>query len=1525
MGYSYITSNMKKQHKNINLEYLTIMKKYTIFFIFLFLSATGVQAQYTGGIGRGDFKLDYIFPVVVSNANAGSNGGYASLKQAFDSINIHDQTGFNINVTIVGNTTETASAVLNAGLWTTLSIYPTVTGLSIAGNLAAPLIDLNGADNVTIDGRVGGTGATKDLVITNTSTSSTAGTSTIRFINDASSNTVKYCTIKGSAMTATGGVVYFSTTTGTTGNDNNTIDLNNITNSADANRPINAIASIGSSGKDNSGNTISNNNIYDFLNRSTISYGINLWNYNTAWSVTGNSLYETASFVPTASVSYYGINIYYTSGNGFTVSNNFIGGQTSSCGGSAWTKTAAFNNTFTAININVGIGTVTSVQGNTIRNFSFANSSGASWYGIMVAAGDVNVGTTSANTIGASTGNASIILTGNGTGATFYGIYLLTTGTTVVHDNIIGSVTASNAAAYATNIYGIYKTGAGLTTISNNTVGSTTTSNSINTTSASSTAGNAQLVYGIYSAGSGSVSISDNTVAKLTNGTTNTDISTAGLVNGIATTGGVNTISNNTVRDLTIGNGNYLNDYRATVTGICQTSTAGGQTVSGNVIYNLTNTYSAPWGLVGGLYYSGGSTGTNVISGNFIHSLSFTIPNTNAMVYGLQCTQCSATFSNNIISLGNNLNTDITIDGIHESCDATYNTNFYFNTVYLYGSAGDGSQSTTAFYSNRATNIKNIRNNIFLNNRAGTYPDKHSAIRLWGTTGLTIDGNDYYAPNAGGVLGQVGSPAVNYATLSALQTLTGQDSHSLNTNPSFASAGGTLPENYKPTVYTLNGVIGTGILTDYPGLTRSLTTPTMGAYEVIYPISVTATSGITSGSYLTLQAAFAAINLGTHLGAVTIKINGSTTETSTAVLYASGSSGKAPTGGGSNYTSVLVYPTTTGLSISGNLATPFIDLNGATNVTIDGRVNQAGEKNLIITNTSASATAGTSTIRFINDAGSNTVKYCTIKGSSTAVLGGVIYFSSTTGTTGNDNNTIDNNDITCSTDASRPVNALCSSGTSTKENSGNTISNNNLYNFFSRTVQSFGINLQSYSTNWTIIGNSFYETATFVPTLGSINYYMINVAAGNYYTINGNRMGGSGPRCAGTWIKNASTADSLFAISLSTTTGTATEIQGNCIQNINWSNYCDNLMGIRLRGNGAYNVGTSIGNRIGGAIGNDSIVFSSTNWVVSINAIYIDNIGTSVVKNNVIGGITATATANMASNIYMINKSSTSGTTTISDNIIGSTDPSASNSIRTTSPANNVPQTIYGIYSAGTGTVSISGNTVSKLTNGTTNSATGTTGLINGITTTSGTNTISGNTVRDLTIANANNSPSNTASVTGISQTSTTAAQTISGNTIYNLSNTYASFAGNVIGLYYNGSTTASTVSGNFIHSFSMSSPSTTANMYGIKIQNGKTTWSNNIISIGSNFFTNIYGIYERGDAGNDNSLYFNTVYISGDVGSAATKSYALYSATSTNTRDFRNNIFDNQRFEGSKSPGRPLFELRSLVQLWSEYQSYSR
>jgi len=704
-----------------------------------------------------------LLPIEVT-ATMGTTGPiyYSNLKAAFDAINLGTHKGV-ITVKIEDNTIETASAVLNASSgssnYFSINIYPTATGLSISGNLATPLIDLNGADNVTIDGRVYATGSTKDLVISNTSASNIAGTSTIRLINDASSNIVKYCTIKGSTTNAASGILFFSSGT-TTGNISNTIDNNNITNAADANRPLNAVYSSGTSGALNSGNTVSNNNIYDFLNRGTASNGINLNSNTTAWTISGNSFYETATFVPTADVQYTGINVYNLSGTNFMVSGNNIGGSSAGCGGTAWTKTNAFSNVFYGILLSVGTGIASNIQGNIIKNTNFSNAWYAYWYGIDVTAGDVNIGTTAGNTIGATTGTGSIVFTNAApVEANFYAIGFESPGISDIENNQIGAITVVNSSTYAADFYGITKTATtGNTTINNNVIGSTTTANSINASSASTTM--AQTVYGIYNAGSGTA------------------------------------------------------------------------TISGNTIANLNNAITSPAGSVAGVYYNG-STTASIVSGNFINSLTASGSGSTATVYGIQIAGGLTTYSDNIISLGGNSPT--TIYGIYEKGAASNNNNLYFNTVYLGGVPTTGTLNSYALYSAVTTNTRDFRNNIFDNSRSnsGTATGKHYAafFNYAVSTNLTLDYNDYYAAGIGRVLGWF-----NSSDVTSWPIISGFDAHSFTSDPVFASAGGTTATNYLPSVPTLIAATGTGITTDYAIISRSLTLPSMGAYEyAVFP------------------------------------------------------------------------------------------------------------------------------------------------------------------------------------------------------------------------------------------------------------------------------------------------------------------------------------------------------------------------------------------------------------------------------------------------------------------------------------------------------------------------------------------------------------------------------------------------------------------------------------------------------------------------------------------------------------------
>ena len=377
--------------------------------------------------------------VTVTGAS-GTAGPYTTLKDAFDAINGSSQSGNTISIKISGTTTETASAVLNAGAWTSLSIAPIGGSASVLGSLAAPLIDLSGADNVILDGRIGGVGSSKDLIIGNSNTGGIA----IRFIGDATSNIVRYCTISGSNNTATSGVVVFSTAS-STGNDNNTIT--NCTLKDSTTTPVNIIYSLGSAGFENSDNTISNNEIANFFNSGIISSGVLLSSNSTSWTIIGNSFYQVTPRVFTGGVAFNAISILNTSGSGFVISDNVIGGRSADAGGFAWTQSGS-SSIFVGIRLSVGttVGAA-SVQNNTIKNISITTSSTSALIGgIVLEAGSANIGTVTGNVIGDMSATGNITFTSSAVGGAFAGIIFgggAASQTVNVEKNQIGGIAVS--------------------------------------------------------------------------------------------------------------------------------------------------------------------------------------------------------------------------------------------------------------------------------------------------------------------------------------------------------------------------------------------------------------------------------------------------------------------------------------------------------------------------------------------------------------------------------------------------------------------------------------------------------------------------------------------------------------------------------------------------------------------------------------------------------------------------------------------------------------------------------------------------------------------------------------------------------------------------------------------------------------------------------------------------------------------------------------------------------------------------
>lgn len=785
-----------------------------------------------------------IFPVEVVATSGSVAACYPNLKGAFDKINDGTHKG-DITIKIIGSTIEPVAASLNASatgnaLYTSVNIYPTENNLSITGSLNTPLITLNGADNVTIDGRVNATGSTKSLLLSNTSTGTAAAT--IRFINAAENNYIKYTIVKGASMATAGGVIHFSTAT-TPGNINNILEYNDIAAVDENNRPISLIYSVGSATFTNRNITVSNNNFYNFFATAATSQAINIGGNSSDWTISNNNFYQPTTFVPanTAVATFCGIKIANTTGANFDISNNYIGGSAPQNGGSPMTIAGGTINGFRAMDVSVSLTTPSSIQNNTISNINYTGDTTLFFYGMFVT-GNVNIGTITGNTIGSATGTGSITLTNADAtvAATSYGIYINSTSEVNVANNTIGSITTVSSGVPPHSFIGIGKRAAtGTTTITNNLIGSITTPNSIN--ASTSTTGAAQNVYGINSLGTGTITISGNTVANLNNNYSPVT-STTGVTAGIINTGtGINTVQNNTIYNLTSSALVTGATTSPSVVGISEQTTGAGKTISGNTIYNLSNTSATGAVSVTGLYYAGSVNGTNSVSNNFIHSLSASSSGTTANIFGMRIASGATTYSNNIISIGTGVTTGYNMYGVYETGAATNNNNLYFNTIYLGGNVSGSSSLTYALYNNANTNQRDFRNNNFVNARSSASTNQHFAIRIAGTTGLTLDYNNYYANGTAGTICRLNTTNhANLATwLTALSAI-GADSNSVNLDPLFANAGGTNAANYTSS-QILNGVPGTGIITDYFGATR-IDLPKMGAVDCGFVAELLATT-----------------------------------------------------------------------------------------------------------------------------------------------------------------------------------------------------------------------------------------------------------------------------------------------------------------------------------------------------------------------------------------------------------------------------------------------------------------------------------------------------------------------------------------------------------------------------------------------------------------------------------------------------------------------------------------------------------
>ena len=351
------------------------------------------------------------------NYTVGSGGDYPTLTGTggfFADVNAKQVLG-NITLSIIGDITETGANVLNefsedpSGSNYTITIKPNAASTrTLSGSRNGYLFQLYGADRIIFDGSFEGSGSY--LVFSNNSTNSAA--SVFELTNSAVDNIIRNCTIQSSA----GRGVYFTLGNSTSGNNENLIENCVITNGS-AGRPQSGIESYQSTvtvGRENKNNTITGCHI-----SNTTTYGIFLNNNGNGerWVFTDNHFYY--NHATTQSSASYGIYVSSTACDSLDITGNYIGGSSSSCGGSAWLN----DNNSTSYGIYLLLktdGSWTTIDNNTIQNIRKSNAGASGFQGITVAGGKAYIGTTHGNLIGHASNASSIRVDGT---VTSYGIY----------------------------------------------------------------------------------------------------------------------------------------------------------------------------------------------------------------------------------------------------------------------------------------------------------------------------------------------------------------------------------------------------------------------------------------------------------------------------------------------------------------------------------------------------------------------------------------------------------------------------------------------------------------------------------------------------------------------------------------------------------------------------------------------------------------------------------------------------------------------------------------------------------------------------------------------------------------------------------------------------------------------------------------------------------------------------------------------------------------------------------------------
>ena len=719
--------------------------------------------------------------------NVGTGQTYLSLTKInglFSAINILGLKG-NVIIKITSDLAEDGTYALNQ--WTeqgvgnyTLTIQPNATtSRLISGNIVAGMIRFNGANRVTIDGSSGGSGTY--LTFENLNTSGTTGTA-FTFINGASNNSIRYCNIQADAN-ATNGVILFGTSVAASGNNNNVISYNNINGTVSGNTSIVAIYSAGTVGNENTTDSLSNNNIFNYSYRAVdiAATGSN------SWTINNNSLYNGST---SGSINYpggstmHGIRI--VGGSGYSILNNYIGGSASLASGSNAVYSSTLGNVFYEgiLLTTTSSSPVSNIKGNIVKAISISSipTSPASqvFTGIETNGSGINIGgssTGNGNIVGADGVNSLVVITTSTTSTSntsiALGINCSSTGGIVTANQVAGiDINNLGTSPASTAFSGLFINNTSPpSTINNNLIGSRSTANSIRVLTSSSATTTSITGLSVTSSVSSNILLNGNAVENLGN----LSLTSSGWFTGInnASSSGLCTISNDTIQNINTSanansgstlyagiasisassiTNNLINNIslaatgsNADITGIT-VSGAFVHTISGNVISNLTNASTVPTtgvetgspagSAIIGIINSATASG-QTISNNTLYN--FTASNAsiaNTVVYGIGITgNITGNIFNNRMASFTNMSTG-SGPGICGVMASNGSFNFYNNSIRL----------------DNAVNANGVKIYGIIHAAGNNWNYFHNTVRIGGSsTGTALRSAAFIRPVSGGL------------------------------------------------------------------------------------------------------------------------------------------------------------------------------------------------------------------------------------------------------------------------------------------------------------------------------------------------------------------------------------------------------------------------------------------------------------------------------------------------------------------------------------------------------------------------------------------------------------------------------------------------------------------------------------------------------------------------------------------------------------------------------------------------------